>query len=245
MAAITAGKECTQNGITGPMLLSYVSPTSAANLPEVETITNGLLLELVRFKDQHLQCTLKTLYRWMKDLYGKRWPQEEAPTSFAINKSIERLSAKLSKLKKQHTSLEKDDSLSKFLQQEYVLPKLGLCRGRVLHFSPARKQAHATAVCKEHTSEQLCREVEKKMYALTRNANKRLKRREALIQKQKMQIHDQLQTITTYERKLEGAESKLSKLKAKISRINHRASYWRSRVEYPPPQLCSEGQASP
>lgn len=111
MTALTTGKECAQNGITGPMLLSYVSPTSAANLPEVETIMNGLLLELVRFKDQHSQCTLKTLYGWTKDLYGKRWPQEEAPTSFAINKSIERLSARLSKLKKQHISFKKDDSL--------------------------------------------------------------------------------------------------------------------------------------
>lgn len=69
------------------------------------------------------------------------------------------------------------------------------------------------------------------MYALSHNANKRLKRREAYIQKQKMQIHDQLLTITIYERKLEGTESNLSKLKAKISRINHWASYWRYRVE--------------
>lgn len=71
MTALTTEKECAQNGITGPMLLSYVSPTSAANLPEVETIMNGLLLELVRFKDQHSQCTLKTLYGWTKDCMGK------------------------------------------------------------------------------------------------------------------------------------------------------------------------------
>ena len=231
MTTITPGEQCTKNGITTAMLLSYVSSDAATHPPEVEIITNGLLLQLVRLKDSHSQCTLKTLYAWMKDVYGRKWLQEEAPTSLAINKSIERLSARLTKLKKNHTSAEKDELISEFLLQEYVLPKLGLYRGRVLHFSPAKKQGDTATVPKDHTSEQLCKEVKKKMYALTRNANKRLKRREAVIQKQKVQIHSQLQMITTYERKLEGAESKLSKLKAKINRVSHRAEYWRTKVQ--------------
>ena len=55
--------------------------------------------------------------------------------------SIERLTARLSKLRKQHTTLEKDETISEFLQQEFVLPRLGLYKGRVLHFSPAKKPA--------------------------------------------------------------------------------------------------------
>ena len=53
MTTITPGQQCTKNGITAAMLLSYVSSDAATHLPEVEIITNGLLLELVRFKDSH------------------------------------------------------------------------------------------------------------------------------------------------------------------------------------------------
>ena len=65
------------------------------------------------------------------------WPQEEPPTCQAISKSIERLTARLSKLKKQHSTAKKDEIISEFHQQEYVLPKLGFYKGRVLHFSLA------------------------------------------------------------------------------------------------------------
>ena len=34
-----------------------------------------------------------------------------------------------------------------------------------------------------------------------------------------------------YERKLQGAEARLSESRAKISRVNHRAAYWRARVD--------------
>ena len=62
-------------------------------------------------------------------------------------------------VKKNHTSAEKDELISEFLLQEYVLPKLGLYRGRVLHFSPANKQGDTATVPKDHTSEQLCKDV--------------------------------------------------------------------------------------
>ena len=64
---------------------------------------------------------------------------EEAPTLQAFTKSVERLRARLSKLRKQHSGDDKDTSVESFLKEEFTLPKIGLYRGRVLHFSPIKK----------------------------------------------------------------------------------------------------------
>ena len=156
------------------------------------------------------------------------WPQEEPPTCQAISKSIEWFTARLSKLKKQHNTAKKDEIISEFLQQDYVLPKLGFYKGRVLHFSPAKKPTCAKKSVND-TDTQI-QKLKQKMYAVTRNTNKRLKRREKVIDEQKSQIHRQQEAIKTYEKKLKGAESQLSKLRAQLNRVNHRASYWRMRV---------------
>ena len=92
---MAAGPICSKNGITSSMLLSYVSTKSCVRLPEVQTITNELILELSRFRDQHSQCTFKTLHEWIRALHGSIWPQEEALTYQAISKSIEWLTASL------------------------------------------------------------------------------------------------------------------------------------------------------
>lgn len=63
------------------------------------------------------------------------------------------------------------------------------------------------------------------MYAVTRNAKKRLKHRYATIQEQKVKIAEQVKLINKYE----GMESQVAKLKAELNRVNHRASYWKSR----------------
>ena len=77
------------------------------------------------------------------------------------------------------------------------------------------------------SDEKLCKEMKTKMYAITRNANKRLKRREALISEQKECIENQKAIIKNYKRKMKAAESKIEELRAKISRVSHRATYWR------------------
>ena len=136
------GPQCTVYGITSLALLSYASPISYVQvLPEAEQVTNEIVLELVKFKDMHSQCTYRTLYDWIKALYGTKWPLEEAPTPQTITKSIERLGARFSKVKKQHNGSMKDVTISEFLEQEYVLPRLGYFKGRVLQFSPVRKPA--------------------------------------------------------------------------------------------------------
>ena len=205
-------------GVKKEMLLSYVNcPEEHVSVPHISTVSNRLLLELVRFKNEHAQCTFRILYCWVQDLFGINWP-EEPPTLQSFTKSIERLQARLDKLKKQHTSTKKDSNIEMFLDEEYHLPSIGLRRGQVLHFSPAKKEnPRAKAEFKE---------MQQKMYALTRNANKKIKRRDAKIEEQKKQIALQTRLINNDEQ----MESQVSELKAKLNRITHRASYWKSKV---------------
>lgn len=219
MAAVTddmaVGPECTKRGIYAAQLLSYLSKDTTEHLMELDLVTNALVLELAHFKDKHSQLTFKLLHSWVKELFGTSWP-EQPPTHQAISRSIERLSAKLSKLKKQSSSEEKDGIIHEFLQQEFVLPRLGFRSGRIVRFSPVKRSSGKL------TRE--TQELKQKMYAVTRNANKRLKRRQVIIEQQKSCIKQQKETIRTYEKQL-------TKLRAKIDRVNHRASYWRTRMD--------------
>ena len=110
-----------------------------------------MVLELTRFKDLHSQCNFKTLYDWLKDLFGLKWPQKEAPTSHAVAKGNERLRAQLRNLKKRHTSAEKDQLIDQGLKE--------------------------------------------------------------------------------FEKKLVRANSQLTNLRSKLNRVNHRAAYWKERVQ--------------
>ena len=185
MMDCSVGKTCANQGITPSMLLEHVT-----KLPELEKVTNEIVLELVHFKDHTRECSFQTLYLWIKQLYGKSWP-EKPPTIQAIARSISRLSARLAKLRKQHSSPKKDFSICEFLQQEFILPSIGLRHGRVQHFSPKRTASSSKRVVTASSDEKLCLEMKTKMYAITRNANKRLKRREALISEQKECIENQ------------------------------------------------------
>ena len=103
------------------------------------------------------------------------------------------------------------------------------------HFSPVKKRCdtetslHTQEETKEETTQKY-HDLKQRMYAITRNANKRLKRREAVIQQQKTCIDSQRYAIQSYERKIKVAESQVIKLRAKVNRVSHRASYWRSKV---------------
>ena len=109
------------NGITNIMLLSYESLKSLSSkqlrhLPETEMVTNGLMIELSKFKDNHGQCTSSMLHSWIKDLFGKNWPQTSPPTTQAIVNSVDRLIAKYRKLQKQHSSIKKEEIISSFFE---------------------------------------------------------------------------------------------------------------------------------
>lgn len=214
-SALDVGPECAKNGISSLMLLSC-----EYSFPELSTVANELVLELLSFKNKHCQCTFITVHQWLKKLFGERWP-EQAPTHQAIRRSVERLSARLARLKKQPSAGEgREESIYKFLQQDFVLPQLGFQRGKVVQFSPVKSKSREKA-----------QGLRQKMYAITRNANKRLKRREVTISKQKCRIDSQHETIKLYEKNMQSTECQLSKLRVKLSRVNHRAAYWRDRVD--------------
>ena len=225
------GPECSRIGISEATLLFYCDNSkSEQHLPEVPCVSNQLIVELSRFKDTHSECTFRSMYNWVQDLYGSRFPIEEAPTLPAFTKSVERLRARLSKLRKQHSGDEKDTSVKSFFK-EFTLPKIGLYRGRVLHFSPIKKTT-ASVSTQETTGSNghEYKEMQQRMYAITRNANKKIKRRDTRIEEQKQQIHSQAKLISKLERNFDGMETKLSKLRAELSRISHRASYWRAKT---------------
>ena len=115
----------------------------------MHAVTNGLVLELIRFKDCHPQCTFKVLHAWIKALYGKTWPDEGAPTTQAIIRSVARLAACFTK----HGSPEKEGNIVESLEQDYVLPTIGFCKGKVQHFSPFRKQSNHQSVQAESITE--------------------------------------------------------------------------------------------
>ena len=121
-------------GITASMLLE-----NEPRLPALEKVTNEIVLELIHFKYGNQRCTFQMFYVWLRTLYGEYWP-DQPPTIQAIIRSITRLSARLAKLKKQHKSLEKDAVILGFMQQEFILPSIGLHHGKVQHFSPPPKR---------------------------------------------------------------------------------------------------------
>lgn len=73
-------------------------------------------------------------------------------------------------------------------------------------------------------------DIKQKMYAVKRNANKRITRNKEIILNQKKRLTQQDQAIQQNKRRFETYERKLSQLKLKLSRVNHRAVYWRSRL---------------
>ncbi len=213
MASASTEKELAEYGIQPSMLL-------ANNPPEVPFVTNQLVLELFKFKDQH-GCTVKQVNEWIKKLFGSRWPEQQGPSYQATTRSIFRLRAKFDKLRKQSASSEKEASIAEFFQQEYALPKLGYIHGQVVSFSPPKKLISR----KEYD------DLKQKLYAATRNANKKLKRREEKLELQKVKIIDQDHQIVKYKKKMSGLETQLSKLRNNLDKVNHRAIYWRKKSQ--------------
>ena len=224
--------ELSKNGMNELMLLSYIpdKQTELEPLPQLSTISNGLILELVDFKHQNSKCTFKTVYCWIRELYGVNWPPNSPPTCQAVTRSIERLTARLQKVKKMCSCEKKDEMLIKFLKEEFVLPNLGFHKGiKVVHHSSPPSVPQIVSGSTDSTV-QVKKEMKQKMYCLNRNANKRLKRREGVIQKQGSILQTQRRKLLQYEVKLHQSERKLTKLKSKLDRVNHSASYWKGKM---------------
>ena len=215
-------------GITNLMLLSYELKLSTSKqfcrLPGIEVITNELIIELKKFKDSH-QCTSKMLSSWIKDLFGKHWPQESPPTTQAIVNSTDRLMTKYKRLQKQHSSSKKQEVIFSFLQEEYIIPQ-------------SRNTVSQSSVCVSSKSMRTelqaqrdkIQQLQCKAYSVSRNAKKRQSRRDAIIEQQTADIKYKQKVIQEYEMKVESLDKKFSAVKAKLSRVNHRVAYWRAKA---------------
>ena len=133
---VNVGEVCFRVGIDPSLLLSHISAPVVVQLPEVQAPSNTLILELLRYKDQHSQCTFKVFYCWLKDVYGINWPDETLLTPKAITRSVRRLMEVFEMLNKKSCKTE----VTEFLKQEYILPKLGIYNGKVVYFNPVKKQ---------------------------------------------------------------------------------------------------------
>ena len=159
------------------MLLSYVKKKGFKPIGEVSIITNGLVWELLKVKNENSDVTFTAFYEWIVDLYGEKWPQPDPPTYQALSKSVVRLNAKLEKLKKMHSSTEKEKLLSEFFAEDYIFPKLGYHKETVIAFSPQRPM-----IQKSDSAGNSIKEMKQKICDIKRNANKRIKHRDAVIQ---------------------------------------------------------------
>ena len=189
-------------GITNLMLLSY-DTLKPSHLPGIELITNKFIIELKKFKDSH-QCSSKIWSSWIKDLYGKHWPQENPPTTQAIINSTDRLIAKHKNLQKQQFSSKKNEIMFNFLQ-EYVLPQ----PRHTVSSQPTVCIHSENMLAKIQTQNEKIQQLQLKTYAVSRNAKKRQSRRDVLIEQQKADIKFQQIVIHNYKRKAESLKKKL------------------------------------
>ena len=191
--------ELVRNGLSEAMLLSRKP------LPEIVSITNSTILDLIKFKNDH-GIAFNVFYCWLEEIYGEKWPYPDPPTCPAIIKCVDRLFAKSVKIKKQRSSQSKEKLISEFLQEEFILPTVGLRRGQVITFSPPRKIKKQSDVTSNSDVQmiytKMYKEMKQKMYAINRNANKRLKRKDAVIQKQADRIESQTKAIKEYKKNL-------------------------------------------
>ena len=70
----------------------------------------------------------------IKNIFGKNWRSSKHQ---AIIRSVTRLAACLTN---QYGSPEKEANIAEVLRQKYVLPTIGICKGRVQHFRQVKKQ---------------------------------------------------------------------------------------------------------
>ena len=72
-------------GIDEKVLLSHVGdPDSVRHLEDI-TVTNELVLNLVKFKHLHSKCTFNVVYHWIRNIYGEKWPLLDSPTCQAMH----------------------------------------------------------------------------------------------------------------------------------------------------------------
>ena len=170
--------------------------------------------------NRNSSCTWYTLWRWIASLLGDGWPQTYFPTIKSIRQCVLRLNSTVSNIKKFPSSDNKDAKLSKFFNEDYTLPRVFVSHGElVVHDSSSFSSCAENKVLKSvnaSLSRRIC-ESRHKMYSAHRNAQKNLKRREQVIEKQRKKVSK----IDSLQKKVENAEKQIG---TQIDRLCHRAA---------------------
>ena len=66
-------------GITTEHLLE-VNKGSLDVLPEIDCVTNQLILDFYDFKERNSTCTYQTVCKWLPQFYKSHWPDRGTPT---------------------------------------------------------------------------------------------------------------------------------------------------------------------
>ena len=215
-------------GLTSELLLAVADDSDSCGDIEalnVSKVTNKSMLELLDFLNRHSSCTCYTYWRWVSALLSRCKPKDKFPTIKSLRQSVLRLSSRLNKLKKMPSSDEKSRILTDFFNTEYDLPHVFAARGKVV-VSHSSDESSCSSCAELRDSVDKSR---KKAYAIHRNTQKRLKRREAVIKQQDTQLQESKQLIEGLQKKYLKTEEQVSLLKAKTDRLRHRASYWKTK----------------
>ena len=254
MATSSVGATLLKLNVTSSALLSCSSDPTACGLPVLAVITNGVVLELYDFMCRHRECTYLSLTRWLSCLYGDNWPKE-SPTVKAITQSVKRLSARKDKMKRLPNSIEKDDKMRGFWDEEYTLPTVFKVKGAFFKAPPVQlklnkdSQSDTDVQALKTINLDLCKELSKlqqineshddasseikilreKMHSLHRNTSKKLGRRDNAISEMSERIDEQETELGKLHKKVSQLEGQLRKVKQDKERLRHRAEYWRTK----------------
>lgn len=67
----------TKYGIRSSLLSYGKKPRGFRAVEEVCFITNELVLELIKLKDENSDVTFTIFYEWIVDVYGEKWPHPD------------------------------------------------------------------------------------------------------------------------------------------------------------------------
>ena len=221
---------CQKYGITSETL-ECDSPI----LPEVQYITNALVIELNAIRSSK-NCSWQRFHGWIQALFGERYPHTtEAPSTSSLRAAVVKLEGKKKLLKKRKDTSQLDD----FICQEFLLPGRRHKRGSIAPDFDVNPDAEVD----RQVNIQLAKELAEKSQELStvnekysklrkqheastakvRNKNKIIKRREVA-------LHQMGELLTTTKEDLETAEEKISGLKDDQKRLNQRIIYWKEKA---------------
>ena len=239
-------------GLTSTMLLA-VATDSDNDLESSTAVSTPVItkVELYMFSKSNPSCTYYTLWKWLACLFKDKWSEKSFPTIKSVRQSVLQIVFKVSKLRKMPTSAAKEAAIVNYLGEVYTLPKI--FTSEILLQSCSLSTCSSCSSCAEvetikSVNKKLCQEIStlqeiasslelkdqilseshQKRYAIHHNMMKKVKRRDYLIQQQKVEVKEDKKVIRSLQEKVV-SEALISSLK--MDRLHHRASYWKKKSE--------------